>query len=115
MSSSGGTPISYKPQVNRAITKRWAEAKQISYEGSDWGDDDDDYYEPTPSSARGGQQPSWPAQASSAQRYGALHPSQRITQSNRSFTNPSRTRNDGRQSFDRGDDRRKFSSHAHSS
>jgi hypothetical protein len=109
------SPISYKPQVNRAITKRWAEAKQISYEGNDWGDDDDDYYEPTPSSARGGQQPNWPAQTASAQHYGALSPSQGITQSNRSFTNPSPTRSGGRKSFDRGDDRRNFSSHAPSS
>jgi hypothetical protein len=115
MSSSGGTPVSYKPQVNRAITKRWAEAKQISYEGNDWGDEDDDYYEPTPSSARGGQQPNWPAQTASAQRYGALSPSQGTTQPNRSFTNPSPTRSDGRQSFDRGDDRRNFSSQAPSS
>jgi hypothetical protein len=112
MSSSGGTPVSYKPQVNRAITKRWAEAKQISYEGNDWGDDDDDYYEPTPSSARSGQQPNWPAQTASAQRYGALLPSQATTQSNRSFTSPSPTRSDDRQSFDRGDDRRNFSSQA---
>jgi hypothetical protein len=115
MSSSGGTPISYKPRVNRAITKRWAEAKQISYEGNDWGDEDDDYYQPTPSSARGGQQPSWPAQTASTQRYGALAPSQGTAQSNRNFNNPSPPRGDGRQSFDRGDDRRNFSSQTPSS
>ena len=115
MSYSGGTPISYKPQVNRAITKRWAEAKQISYEGNDWGDEDDDYYESTPASARGYPQSAWPAQNASAQRYGTLPSHQGITQSTRSFTNPSPTPNNGRPSFDRGDDRRNFSSHAPSS
>jgi hypothetical protein len=115
MSSSGGTPISYKPQVNRAITKRWAEAKQISYEGNDWGDDDDDYYQPTPSSARGGQQAGWPAPVASGQRYHAQPPQQGVTPANRSFTNPSPTRSNGRQSFDRGDERRNFSAHAPSS
>ena len=54
-------PISYRPQVNLATTKRWAEAKQISYEGDDWSDEDEDYYEPALSSARGAQQSGLPA------------------------------------------------------
>jgi hypothetical protein len=79
-------------QPQRSLTNRWAEAKQISYDGSDWGDD---YYEPTPVSARGSQQPNWPKQTASAQRYSALSPPQGITLSNQSFTNPSPTRSDG--------------------
>ncbi|KAE8390933.1 hypothetical protein BDV23DRAFT_154146 [Aspergillus alliaceus] len=46
----GGTPISFKTNVNRAKTKRWVEAKKISYDGNDWGDDEFDEYDedPTP-------------------------------------------------------------------
>ncbi|KAE8359896.1 hypothetical protein BDV27DRAFT_47763 [Aspergillus caelatus] len=46
----GGTPISFKTNVNRAKTKRWVEAKKISYDGNDWGDDEYDEYDedPTP-------------------------------------------------------------------
>ncbi|RAH52210.1 hypothetical protein BO85DRAFT_524603 [Aspergillus piperis CBS 112811] len=36
----GGTPLSFKPNVNRAKTKRWVEAKKYSYDGNDWGDDE---------------------------------------------------------------------------
>lgn len=47
--SNSGSPlspnsISLKPNVNRAKTKRWVEAKQYSYDGNDWGDEDDDEY-----------------------------------------------------------------------
>ncbi|KAB8071704.1 hypothetical protein BDV29DRAFT_178720 [Aspergillus leporis] len=41
----GGTPISFKTNVNRSKTKRWVEAKKISYDGNDWGDDDFDEYD----------------------------------------------------------------------
>ncbi|RAL02854.1 uncharacterized protein BO80DRAFT_423320 [Aspergillus ibericus CBS 121593] len=49
----GGTPLSFKPNVNRAKTKRWVEAKKYSYDGNDWGDDeygeyDDDETPPLP-------------------------------------------------------------------
>ncbi|KAE8148788.1 hypothetical protein BDV25DRAFT_157568 [Aspergillus avenaceus] len=46
----GDTPISFKTNVNRAKTKRWVEAKKISYDGNDWGDDDFNEYDedPTP-------------------------------------------------------------------
>ena len=104
--TSSGQPVSYRSNVNRAITKRWAEAKQISYEGNDWGDDDDDYYEPTPTSARSGQQPQYsagPNSASSARRY---PPPVQSNVGPRSVTNPSPTRSMGRSSFDRGDDQR---------
>ncbi|KAJ5555011.1 hypothetical protein N7535_007453 [Penicillium sp. DV-2018c] len=40
--SSGGTPISFQPNVNRSKTKRWVEAKQYSYDGGDWGDEEED-------------------------------------------------------------------------
>ncbi|KAF7896697.1 uncharacterized protein EAF01_009100 [Botrytis porri] len=44
--TSGGsnTPISYRANVNRQKTKKWAEAKKIDYGGDDWGDDDE--YDP---------------------------------------------------------------------
>ncbi|KJK67729.1 hypothetical protein P875_00109007 [Aspergillus parasiticus SU-1] len=44
----GGTPISFKTNVNRAKTKRWVEAKKISYDGNDWGDDEYDEYDEDP-------------------------------------------------------------------
>ncbi|KAB8298959.1 hypothetical protein EYC80_001107 [Monilinia laxa] len=44
MSSGSNTPISYRANVNRQKTKKWAEAKKIDYGGDDWGDDDD--YDP---------------------------------------------------------------------
>ena len=103
--ASSGQPVSYRSNVNRAITKRWAEAKQISYEGNDWGDEDDDDYEPTPTSARSGQ-PQYsagPNSASSARRY---PPPVQSNVGPRSVTNPSPTRSMGRSSFDRGDDQR---------
>ncbi|KAM3089547.1 hypothetical protein ACMFMG_001133 [Clarireedia jacksonii] len=54
MSTGSNTPISYRANVNRQKTKKWAEAKKIDYGGDDWGDDDayDDYgYEPEPAPA----------------------------------------------------------------
>ncbi|KAE8379205.1 hypothetical protein BDV26DRAFT_173182 [Aspergillus bertholletiae] len=55
----GGTPISFKTNVNRAKTKRWVEAKKISYDGNDWGDDEYDEYDedPTPHLPQQQQQP----------------------------------------------------------
>lgn len=44
MSAGSNTPISYRANVNRQKTKKWAEAKKIDYGGDDWGDDDD--YDP---------------------------------------------------------------------
>ncbi|KAF4162974.1 hypothetical protein CNMCM6936_001402 [Aspergillus lentulus] len=44
----GGTPISFKTNVNRAKTKRWVEAKKYSYDGNDWGDDDYEEYDDEP-------------------------------------------------------------------
>ena len=40
--------ISLKPNVNRAKTKRWVEAKQYSYDGNDWGDEDDEFDDDEP-------------------------------------------------------------------
>ncbi|KAH0563419.1 hypothetical protein GP486_002009 [Trichoglossum hirsutum] len=40
-SSAGGSPTTYKTNVNRQKTKRWVEAKSYSYDGDDWGDVDD--------------------------------------------------------------------------
>jgi len=36
-----GQPISFKTNVNRTKTKRWVEARQYSYDGTDWGDSDE--------------------------------------------------------------------------
>lgn len=44
-SAGGRTPVSFQPNVNRAKTKRWVEAKQYSYDGTDWGDEEDEYQE----------------------------------------------------------------------
>ncbi|CAD6449019.1 d0711c98-185d-4612-9a97-d953f49e8c55 [Sclerotinia trifoliorum] len=44
MSAGSSTPISYRANVNRQKTKKWAEAKKIDYGGDDWGDDDE--YDP---------------------------------------------------------------------
>ncbi|KAJ5624331.1 hypothetical protein N7510_000640 [Penicillium lagena] len=43
--AGGRTPVSFQPNVNRAKTKRWVEAKQYSYDGTDWGDEEDEYQE----------------------------------------------------------------------
>ena len=38
---AGGPPTSFKTNVNRAKTKRWVEAKTVSYDGDDWGEADE--------------------------------------------------------------------------
>ncbi|KAI1108581.1 hypothetical protein F5Y14DRAFT_74862 [Nemania sp. NC0429] len=59
-SSSAPAASSYKTNVNRTKTRKWVEAKVQSYDGDDWGNDDDyddnaddqhDEPEPPPSSA----------------------------------------------------------------
>lgn len=42
------TPISYRANVNRQKTKKWAEAKPADYGGDDWGDDDEYDLPPPP-------------------------------------------------------------------
>jgi hypothetical protein len=44
--ASASTPISYRANVNRQKTKKWAEAKPADYGGDDWGEDDE--YDPPP-------------------------------------------------------------------
>ncbi|KIW96484.1 uncharacterized protein Z519_03553 [Cladophialophora bantiana CBS 173.52] len=88
----------YKTNVGRAISKKWKDLRQVNYEGSDWGDDDD-YDEPEPVSADNPRHPAWGAQPS-------------IYPPNRSFTNPSPPRTGQRPSFDRGDETRHLSSSA---
>ncbi|KAL2831095.1 hypothetical protein BDW59DRAFT_140379 [Aspergillus cavernicola] len=39
------TPVSFRPNVNRAKTRRWVEAKKYSYDGDDWGEDEYGEYE----------------------------------------------------------------------
>ena len=92
-----GQPPSFKTNVNRAKTKKWVEAKQVSYGGDDWDDyDEDDEYGV---SSAVDERP--PPMASSSQ--------------NRSFTTPIPGSAQASQlhrtnSFERGDERRAFSS-----
>ncbi|KAG9776576.1 hypothetical protein KCU88_g4827, partial [Aureobasidium melanogenum] len=85
-----------KTNVGRSVTKKWREANQISYDGDDWGDEDE--YE---------EQPPVPADVGGHSQWAAPHPG--FHRSNRSVTNPSPSRIGGRASFDHGDDRRAFS------
>ncbi|EUC46144.1 hypothetical protein COCMIDRAFT_4767 [Bipolaris oryzae ATCC 44560] len=107
---SAGQPVSFKTNVNRSKTKKWVQAKKNAYDGDDWGDYDEyDEY--------GVNQEPQNAQPP-AQRYYA----QRTEQPSRSFTDPSlqaplpKAR---RNSFERGEEQRAFSStipqpqHAH--
>ncbi len=135
--SATGQPPSFKTNVNRAKTKRWVEAKSVSYDGDDWGDDDEyddygDYDEPPPPNPTGyrqqGQVPSVsPVQMSASpggfgtpslpqpgtvfndhrRRYGDLP-----GQSPRVMSNPQLGSGVGRDrsnSFDEGDEKRAFS------
>ncbi|KAL2431520.1 hypothetical protein ABEF95_010337 [Exophiala dermatitidis] len=86
----------FKTNVGRSVTKKWREANQISYDGDDWGDEDE--YE---------EQPPVPADVGGHSQWAAPHPG--FHRSNRSVTNPSPSRIGGRASFDHGDDRRAFS------
>ncbi|KAF2397457.1 hypothetical protein EJ06DRAFT_149806 [Trichodelitschia bisporula] len=84
---------SFKTNVHRAKTKKWVEAKSYSYEGDDWGEyDEDDEYgvdEAPPPMPTGLRQPG---------------------QTARSVTNPPVPAVQRRNSFDRGDEKRAFSS-----
>ena len=91
MAAPGG--YSDQPTFGRKVTQKWARAKEeaVDYGGDGWGDDDYGYEESagdTGYAARGFQG----------------------TPSHRSATNPSPSRSAGRSSFDRGDERRFFSS-----
>lgn len=91
-----GQPVTYRPGVNRAITKKWAEAKAINYD--DWDEDDGyDPDEPVQAAPAHSRQQSWDTRSQGSQGYYA---------SNRSVTSPP---SPGRPSFDRGDERRHFS------
>ncbi len=96
--ASPGPYSSFKTNVGRTITKKWRNANKINYDGDEWGDDDDDEYdEPATMSAGTARHPAWAPQPN-------------MYSANRSVTNPSPSRGGGRLSFDRGDDRRTFSS-----
>ncbi|OQU96461.1 hypothetical protein CLAIMM_02542 [Cladophialophora immunda] len=86
----------YKTNVGRAISKKWKDLRQVNYEGSDWGEDEE-YDEPQPVSADNPRHPAWGTQSN-------------VYPSNRSFTSPSPSRAGQRPSFDRGDERRHLSS-----
>lgn len=38
--SQSSSTLSFKTDINRQKTRRWVEAKSVSYDGDDWGDDD---------------------------------------------------------------------------
>ncbi len=82
----------FKTNVGRRVTKKWREANQISYDGDDWGDDDE-YEEPLHVPMENPRYPTWGPESNA-------HPS------NRSVTNPSPSRMGGRLSFDQGDERK---------
>ena len=88
----------FKLNVNRVKSKKWTNADKVDY-GGGWGDDDSDdgYDEPAPVSADNPRHPAWNVPPNA-------YPS------NRSVTNPSPSRSSQRPSFDRGDERRHFSS-----
>jgi hypothetical protein len=88
----------FKINVNRVKSKKWKDADKVDY-GGGWGDDssDDGYDQPAPVSADNPRHPAWNAPPNA-------YPS------NRSVTNPSPSRAGQRPSFDRGDERRHFSS-----
>ena len=94
MASGGG--FSYRPNVNRNVTKKWREATRPTYDDDDdWGDDGyGGYDEPPVMPQQPPPRPGWGNQ---------------MPPPSRSFTNPSPPRSQGRPSFDRGDDRRHVS------
>lgn len=128
-----GAPTSYKTDVNRAKTKRWAEAKSCSYDGDDWGDADefDEYNDPpapAPPKPTGlrqrGQSATHPTQVPNESYQGPSHGVRhefddtagtahiKAPHGVRSVTNPQPQRNSTMarsNSFDRGDERRVFS------
>ncbi|KAL4820953.1 hypothetical protein BDW67DRAFT_75242 [Aspergillus spinulosporus] len=76
--SRGDTPVSFKPNVNRAKTKRWVEAKKYTYDGDDWGEDEYGEYEyddqpPEPQTQRASANQSTP-DVSSTLSLGPPHP-----------------------------------------
>ncbi|KAF2805246.1 uncharacterized protein BDZ99DRAFT_511281 [Mytilinidion resinicola] len=103
-----GQPPSFKTNVNRAKTKRWVEAKAVSYGGDDWGDYDeyDEYGADEPPPAP----PSNPSVPTGLRQKG-----QSAAEAGRSFTDPQPPRQPSiprKNSFDAGDERRAFSSAA---
>lgn len=94
-----GQPPSFKTNVNRTKTRKWAEAKQVSYGGDDWDDyDEDDEYG-----------------VSSAVE---SRPPVMTSSQNRSFTTPipgsaQASHLQRKNSFERDDERRAFSSSNH--
>ncbi|KAK5086053.1 hypothetical protein LTR24_007128 [Lithohypha guttulata] len=72
--------------MNRNVTRKWAEARQVNYAGDDWGDEEDDGYD----------EPAYPP----------------VSQERRSFTNPQPGNTEHRLSFDRGQEQRVFSASA---
>lgn len=69
--------------MNRNVTRKWAEARQVDYGGDDWGDDPYGSYEERP-----------------------VQPP--LSQDRRSHTNPPTPNTSNRLSFDRGDERQGF-------
>ena len=75
--------------MNRNVTRKWAEARQVNYGGDDWGDEDEN-------DGYGYDEPAYPP----------------VAQQRRSFTNPQPLNTSHRLSFDRGQEQRVFSASA---
>jgi hypothetical protein len=108
--SSNNTPISYRANVNRQKTKKWADAKPADYGGDDWGDDDEYDLPPPPitkptglrqqgQALQHGPKPD-PPRVDDKKSYGELPPLPDTASSLRPRAN----------SFDAGDEKRNFSS-----
>ncbi|KAF7505099.1 hypothetical protein GJ744_001239 [Endocarpon pusillum] len=121
ISPSTGQPVNFQTNVNRAKTKRWVEAKSYAYDGDDWGDGDeyeDEDDSPNPQAAPSRNQHAPPpahlqntssSQTYTGQRYGDLPARTSAQFASRSATNPAPIHNRNQPSFDRGDERRAFS------
>lgn len=111
--AAASTPVSYQANVNRQKTKKWVDAKPVSYGGDDWGDDYDDGYDDTPPpppvpKVTGFRQPGQGVRndVGIKKTYGDL-PHLPKDAPDRSSTNPPLLR---QSSFSRDDERRAFSS-----
>ncbi|OBT60441.1 hypothetical protein VE03_10546 [Pseudogymnoascus sp. 23342-1-I1] len=111
--AAASAPVSYQANVNRQKTKKWVDAKPVSYGGDDWGDDYDDGYDDTPPpppvpKVTGFRQPGQGVRndVGIKKTYGEL-PHLPKDVPDRSSTNPPLLR---QSSFSRDDERRAFSS-----
>ncbi|KAF8424286.1 hypothetical protein EV426DRAFT_91405 [Tirmania nivea] len=97
--SPTGNP-SFVPNVNRVKSMRWVQAKTHDYDGKDWGEDEYDEYEPTPTRSPS---PPPPMQHVPAKYYRPPPPVPGISRM-QTFDSSQHTGMQRRGSFERGDD-----------